>query len=137
MVKTGFKKVIEMRAVLVSIPEPRLDMLLHLIDKVSHTRDPFYTKEEIEELYSELAQLKEDLNKDVLDEWKTYTKDIEEDTIDFSDLEQAYEKLIDFIDFLGERVDDEIAEECRDRIAEIQDLIMEFVRKNYPDAIDE
>ena len=126
-----------MRAVLVSIPEPRLDMLLHLIDKVSHTRDPFYTKEEIEELYSELAQLKEDLNKDVLDEWKTHTQDIEEiDTIDFSDFEQAYDKLIDFIDFLEERVDDEIAEECRDRIAEIQDLIMEFVRKNYPDAIE-
>ena len=124
-----------MKVIPVAMTENTLDMLLHLVDKVSHTRDPFYSKEEIEELYSQLAQLKEDLYKDKLDSW---TEKNEEEEVDFSDLELAYDKLADLIDFLEEEgIDDTVVEECKDRAAEIQDLIMEFVRKNFPESIEE
>jgi len=128
-----------MRVIPVFMSEDTLDMLLHLVDKVSHTRDPFYTKEEIEELYSKLAQLKENVYKDILDEREgVFEHDEMIGLIDFSNLEHAYDRIADLIEFLEkEEVDDTVVEECKDRAAEIQDLIMEFVRKNYPDAVDE
>ena len=128
-----------MRVIPVFMSEDTLDMLLHLVDKVSHTRDPFYTKEEIEELYSKLAQLKENVYKDILDEREgVFEHDEMIGLIDFSNLEHAYDRLADLIEFLEkEEVDDTVVEKCRKRAAAIQELIMEFVRKNYPDAIDE
>jgi len=103
------------------------------------TRDPFYTKEEIEELYSKLAQLKENVYKDILDEREgVFEHDEMIGLIDFSNLEYAYDRIADLIEFLEkEEVDDTVVEKCRKRAAAIQELIMEFVRKNYPDAIDE
>ena len=128
-----------MRVIPVFMSEDTLDMLLHLVDKVSHTRDPFYTKEEIEELYSKLAQLKENVYKDILDEREgVFEHDEMIGLIDFSNLEYAYDRIADLIEFLEkEEVDDTVVEKCRKRAAAIQELIMEFVRKNYPDAIDE
>jgi len=128
-----------MRVIPVFMSEDTLDMLLHLVDKVSHTRDPFYTKEEIEELYSKLAQLKENVYKDILDEREgVFEHDEMIGLIDFSNLEHAYDRIADLIEFLEkEEVDDTVVEKCRKRAAAIQELIMEFVRKNYPDAIDE
>ena len=128
-----------MRVIPVFMSEDTLDMLLHLVDKVSHTRDPFYTKEEIEELYSKLAQLKENVYKDILDEREgVFEHDEMIGLIDFSNLEHAYDRIADLIEFLEkEEVDDTVVEKCRKRAAAIQELIMEFVRKNYPDAIEE
>ena len=128
-----------MRVIPVFMSEDTLDMLLHLVDKVSHTRDPFYTKEEIEELYSKLAQLKENVYKDILDEREgVFEHDEMIGLIDFSNLEHAYDRIADLIEFLEkEEVDDTVVEKCRKRAAAIQELIMEFVRKNYPDAVDE
>jgi len=128
-----------MRVIPVFMSEDTLDMLLHLVDKVSHTRDPFYSKEEIEELYSKLAQLKENVYKDILDEREgVFEHDEMIGLIDFSNLEYAYDRIADLIEFLEkEEVDDTVVEKCRKRAAAIQELIMEFVRKNYPDAIDE
>ena len=128
-----------MRVIPVFMSEDTLDMLLHLVDKVSHTRDPFYTKEEIEELYSKLAQLKENVYKDILDEREgVFEHDEMIGLIDFSNLEHAYDRIADLIEFLEkEEVDDTVVEKCKKRAAAIQELIMEFVRKNYPDAIDE
>ena len=128
-----------MRVIPVFMSEDTLDMLLHLVDKVSHTRDPFYTKEEIEELYSKLAQLKENVYKDILDEREgVFEHDEMIGLIDFSNLEYAYDRIADLIEFLEkEEVDDTVVEKCKKRAAAIQELIMEFVRKNYPDAIDE
>jgi len=115
-----------MRNVLVAMSENALDMLLHLIDKVSHTHDPFYTKEEIEKLYGQLAQLKEDLYRDRFDE--------EEDEIDFTHLEKAYDNLTDILDLLDEENID--TETIRDKVTEAQELIWKFVKDNFPDAIE-